>query len=569
MPTKFQQTRRSFPLMFLYLPVLALCLILAVSLLPGETLTSYRYAFASSSPPGSLRQLTWQEHTEGHSLTRPADADMLLLEGTLEPGKMLLIPCLFGSVTAAEEKAQTNFAGNSCWCLVQSGRFSLRVHMPFRRTLHLRVLDQGQLQQLKGLAWISMGLGVLLLIACLFPGAARPAMLITGIYLLLSSRFLFSTGAFPGWVFTAKLLYFSSCPLAALLAFKHRYRIGNDRTDLLVSFTMAYGICLIYYHFDEFTRWLMIFGTCLQLAILGMALHFGRQNRRAYAPVAYGALVTALTASLGLWLSMTLGLSGNGWLMAWLLTMAVALFLQYLPPPAPKRPSAQIPRAAGRNLYFTDFEGTLKKLGFDEKTIDRIDRKCNTSNRHMQHVAEYTRAICIAMGFSAEKTQQISCAALLHDIGKLEIPDAILFEPGKLTNEAFARLQSHNRLGHDLLQTRDTEFFRLAAQIALQHHERIDGTGYLKLRGEEISLPARIVAVADVFDALTAPRVYKQPWDFETAFSHIIENRGIHFDSKVVDDFLKCKSTIRQIYDSFHHPNEKKEVFPLGYSDYR
>lgn len=551
MPIVSPQTRRLFSPLILFLPVLALCLTLVCFLLPGKALTNYRYAAASSSPPGSLRELQWQENTTGQSLTRPGNSDMFLLEGSLAPGQALLIPSFFGTVTKENTEAQTRFSGSPYYLLTESGSFSLRVHIPFLRTLHPRLLDEGALQQLEGMNRFLMVLGAVILIVALFPGPGRVTLLLTGVYLLLAGYSHSLRQPLPGWVFTTKLLYYTLCPLTALLSFKRSYRILVRRTDTLVSFTMGYGICLIYYHFDEFTRWLLIFGTLLQLANVLTAVYLAWQNRRSYAPAAYTALILTLTAFLGLWLSLTLGISGSSWLMAAFLTLILSAPLLRLPAPPSRRTSTPKARVKGHTLYFSDFEGSLKKLGFDSQTIRRIAHKCNTSNQHMQHVAEYTRAICIAMGFSAEQTKAISRAALLHDIGKLEIPDTILFEPGKLTNEAFALIQSHNQLGYDLLIRRDTEFFRLAAEVALQHHERMDGTGYLKLRGEEISLPARIVAVADVFDALTAPRVYKEPWDFETAFNHIIENRGIHFDSKVVDDFLKCKSTIRKIYDSF------------------
>lgn len=549
MPVVSPQIRRLFSPLILFLPVLAVCLSLFFLLLPGEPLTNYRYAAASSSPPDSLRDLQWQENTTGHSLTRSGGKDMFLVEGTLAPGEALLIPSFFGTVTAG--RAGTRFSGSPYFLLTESGSFSLRVHNPFLRTLQPRVLTEDTLQQLVTVNRISMILGAAILIAALFPGPGRATLLLAGIYLLLSGYGNTRNWSLPGWVFTTRLLYYSLCPLTALLAFKRRYRILSRETDTLVSFTMGYGICLIYYHFDEFTQWLLIFGTLLQLANLLTAVQLAWQNRRSYAPAAYAALIMTLTAFLGLWVSLTLGISGSSWLMAAFLPIILTAPLFRLPAPPASRTPAPKSRVRGYTLYFSDFEGSLKKLGFDSQTIRRIAHKCNTSSHHMQHVAEYTRAICIAMGFSAEQTKRISRAALLHDIGKLEIPDAVLFEPGKLTSEAFALIQSHNRLGYDLLIGRDTEFFRLAAEVALQHHERMDGTGYLKLKGEEISLPARIVAVADVFDALTAPRVYKEPWDFESAFKHILENRGIHFDSKVVDDFLKCKSTIRRIYDSY------------------
>lgn len=554
MPTKFPQTRCILPALW-FLPVLALCLISVRLLLPGEAFTDYRYAAASSSPPGSLRELHWQEASADQSLTVPDACDLLLLQGSLPPGDVLFIPSFFGTVVPEGGKPETNFSGSLYVLWTQSGPFSLQIHMPFRQTHRLRVLDQNQVQQLDRLNRISMVLGLVFLLTCLIPGTGKSALLMTGSFLLLSGYAQSSGGQLPGWAFTATLLYFSMCPLTLLLSFKHRYRIPGYVTDMLISFTMAYGICLVYYHVNEFNRCLLIFGTALQAANLCVAVHLARQNRRAWAPAAYGALIVTLTAFLGLWMSLTLRCSGSGWLMAAILTLAAAAVSLRLPAPSAKHSAPPITRSISRVLHFSDFEGRLKKLGFDSETIRRIDHKCNTSNHHMQHVAEYTRAICIAMGFSAGQTDQISCAALLHDIGKLEIPDAILFEPGKLSDEAFTRLRSHHQLGHDILMARDTPFFRLAAEIALQHHERMDGTGYSRLKGEDISLPARIVAVADVFDALTAPRVYKQPWDFETAFSYIIENRDIQFDSNVVDDFIKCKPAIRHIYDSFNLHN--------------
>lgn len=211
-------------------------------------------------------------------------------------------------------------------------------------------------------------------------------------------------------------------------------------------------------------------------------------------------------------------------------------------------------KSAGKKqeLHFDDFFGVMAGLGFEEALIHRIDRKCNTANGHMQHVAEYTRVICSIMGYDPEQTHRISCAALLHDIGKLEIPESILFDPGRLNEEAFAQIRFHSPLGSQILSQWDGPVFQLAAEVALQHHERIDGSGYLGLRGEEISLPAKIVAVADVFDALTAERPYKQSWDFDTAFSYIQKNRDIHFDAKVVENFVRNKAAIHQVYHAIH-----------------
>ena len=551
MSLNFPQLRRIRPVLLLFLPLLVLCTYFSRYLLPGEALTGYRYAATYSAPPENTRSLHWQNNTDGKAPVLASGENLLLLEGTLAPGQILLIPNFFGSVTLDGAPAQTHFSGSFCFLVAPAGSFSLQVHMPFLRTLHLRVLREAQLQIfLQGLRLLPL-LGVLCLVLFLLPGHGKRSLLLTGAYLLLSGLLPERNHTLPGWVFTAKLLYFTYCPLTVLLAFLRRYRIRHSRTDNLIALTMIYSVCLIYYHVNELSGFLLVFGACLQAIFLTAALYLARVNRGKYAPSACIGLLLTLTAFSGLWLSLVLGISGNGWLLSALASLALALFLLRLPAPAARRARRPRSRDTHRTLYFSDLHSSLKKLGFDSRTIQRIDCKCNTSNRHIQHVAEYTRAICIAMGFSAEQTRQISAAALLHDIGKLEIPDAILFDPGKLTKEAFAQLQSHNRLGWQMLLARDAEFFRLAAEVALQHHERIDGTGYMQLKGEEISLPARIVAVADVFDALTAPRVYKQPWSFEDAFSHIVQNRGIHFDSKVVDDFVQCKDTIRQIYDSF------------------
>lgn len=548
MHRKIPRTRHTFP-GFLFLPVLAACLLFSGLLLPGEALTNYRYAAADGSPPGSHRELHWQENTSGKGLTLPADSDMLLIEGTLAPGQALLIPSFFGTVTAHDGKESAHFSGSPYRLLTESGSFSLQVHMPFQQTLRLRTLDRDRLPQLR----ILPVLGLALMLTGLVHAPGRPILLITGIFLLFSGYT--AEASLPGWVFTAKLVYFSLCPLSLLLAFRSHYRIRGGITDTLISFTMVYCVCLLYYHYDEFTRGLLLLGTALQAANLSAAVYLARQLPRTYSPAAYGALTVALTAFLALWLSMALGISGSGWLMTAILSLTAAVFFLRFPAPSGHKNPEPAIRDPNHTLHFADFTGRMKKLGFDSGTIDRVNHKCNTPGHHMQLVAEYTRAICVAMGFSAAQTEQISCAALLHDIGKTQIPDAILFDPEPLTDEAFARLRSHNQLGHDILLARDTEFFRMAAEVALNHHERMDGTGYRQLTGEDISLPARIVAVADVFDALTAPRVYKQTWDFETAFSYIIENRDIHFDSKVVDDFIKCKPTIRQIYDSYSPRN--------------
>jgi putative two-component system response regulator len=130
-------------------------------------------------------------------------------------------------------------------------------------------------------------------------------------------------------------------------------------------------------------------------------------------------------------------------------------------------------------------------------------------------------------------------AAPLHDVGKIAIPDSILLKPGKLTPEEFEQMKTHTTLGAKMLSGGRFPLLRRAEEIALTHHERWDGTGYMMLQSEAIPIAGRIVAVADVFDALIHERPYKQAWPLKEAIEEIERQRGRHFDARVVDVFLE------------------------------
>lgn len=176
------------------------------------------------------------------------------------------------------------------------------------------------------------------------------------------------------------------------------------------------------------------------------------------------------------------------------------------------------------------------------------DRKLYGRDFHSLNVVEYTYLLCITEGISAENADKISRAAALHDIGKICIPDRILFKSGKLSENEFAEIRKHNVYGYNMLNIDSDPFFKTAALVARDHHEHIDGSGYLGLKGEEISVPARIVAVADVFDALVSPRSYKNSWSFEEACIYIAEHRGDYFDEDAVEAFVKAKDDIYDMY---------------------
>jgi putative two-component system response regulator len=168
----------------------------------------------------------------------------------------------------------------------------------------------------------------------------------------------------------------------------------------------------------------------------------------------------------------------------------------------------------------------------------------------------------------------------LHDIGKVGIPDAVLLKPGKLTPEEFEVMKQHARIGGETLDAAlrakpDAAYLQMARDIALTHHEKFDGSGYpLGLKGDDIPLCGRIVALADVYDALTAKRVYKEAFSHEKAKSIILEGSGKHFDPAIVEAFLKCEYqfiTIRQRFaddsatvTTYLHPESSTPACPVA-----
>jgi putative two-component system response regulator len=149
-----------------------------------------------------------------------------------------------------------------------------------------------------------------------------------------------------------------------------------------------------------------------------------------------------------------------------------------------------------------------------------------------------TARIAEALGWRQAEVELIRRASPLHDVGKIAIPDSILLKPGKLTPEEFERMKTHTSLGAQMLSGGKFPLLQLAEQIALTHHERWDGTGYIGLHKEAIPMAGRIVTVADVFDALTSKRPYKEAWTATSAIEEIQRQRGQQFDPDVVDAFL-------------------------------
>ncbi len=178
--------------------------------------------------------------------------------------------------------------------------------------------------------------------------------------------------------------------------------------------------------------------------------------------------------------------------------------------------------------------------------------KDQDTSSHLYRVQHYTEALAVAMGVANETAAHMGLMSMLHDIGKLATPDAILKKPDKLTEEEWDIMREHPLAGVRILG--NNPFYETAREISAGHHENYDGTGYPhRLRGDNIPLSARIVKIVDVFDALTTKRPYKEPWPMEEAITHIESHAGIMFDPAMVEELknLFIDGTLTRIKSAF------------------
>lgn len=186
-------------------------------------------------------------------------------------------------------------------------------------------------------------------------------------------------------------------------------------------------------------------------------------------------------------------------------------------------------------------------LAFAEIT----EAKSGQTGKHVKRVSEYSRVIAEALKMPPNEVNKIRIASMMHDIGKLLISPQILEKRGKLTDEEFTVMKEHVVIGENLLHNAPGEIMEMSRVIAQQHHEWWNGGGYLGIQGEDISLYARICAVADVYDALTSVRSYKKAWSAEEAYSIITKEAGTHFDPKVVWAFTQHFDEIKKVQEEY------------------
>jgi len=200
----------------------------------------------------------------------------------------------------------------------------------------------------------------------------------------------------------------------------------------------------------------------------------------------------------------------------------------------------------------------------EKETLMRLARagefRDEETGYHLIRMARYSRLIATALTLEPDEAQTIELAAPLHDIGKIGIPDQILLKADRLDAAEWDIMRRHPVIGHEILKGSASKYVRMGALIALGHHEKYDGSGYPNgLVGDHIPLCARVVAVADVYDALTSVRPYKNAWSSEQAFDYVESQAGRHFDPRMVEAFHAVKKQVLQVQNEWRDPPEAIE----------
>lgn len=197
-----------------------------------------------------------------------------------------------------------------------------------------------------------------------------------------------------------------------------------------------------------------------------------------------------------------------------------------------------------------ELESTEKEIIL---TLGEIsEARSHETGHHVRRVAEYSNLLAYKYGLSPNETKILKLASPMHDVGKLAIPDSILNKPASLTKEEFDIMKTHSKIGYDMLKASNRRIMKSAAIIALEHHEKFDGTGYpYGLKGNSIHIYGRITAIADVFDALGTKRVYKDAWSLNKILLLFKKEKGHHFDPTLVDIFFDNLTSILNIKNTF------------------
>lgn len=211
---------------------------------------------------------------------------------------------------------------------------------------------------------------------------------------------------------------------------------------------------------------------------------------------------------------------------------------------------APVVRARVRtHLSLVDIEALRQsRLQIVQRLGRAAEYKDNETGMHVLRMSHYSHALALGMGCAPEWADDLLHAAPMHDVGKIGIPDAVLLKPGPLDDEEWQIMRQHPVIGAEILGEHEGGMLQMARSIALAHHEQWVGSGYpAGLRGTDIPLAARIVAIADVFDALTSVRPYKRAWSVDEALAHLAAQAGSHFDPELVSAFISLRSQLEAI----------------------
>ncbi len=223
-------------------------------------------------------------------------------------------------------------------------------------------------------------------------------------------------------------------------------------------------------------------------------------------------------------------------------------------------------RERTRELEQANSQITEAHMDTIRRLVLAAEFKDEDTAQHIERMSRYSAILAKAMGCSDEEVDIIRQAAPMHDVGKIGIPDSVLLKPGRLTEYEFQIMQQHTELGARILDGSPSHLLQAGKVIAMSHHEKWDGSGYPNgLAGEDIPLWGRICAVADVFDALTSERPYKQAFSLEKAFNILREGRARHFDPDVLDCFFDGLDEILRIKGQYSDDGNRSEMGPYSY----
>jgi putative two-component system response regulator len=210
-------------------------------------------------------------------------------------------------------------------------------------------------------------------------------------------------------------------------------------------------------------------------------------------------------------------------------------------------------RTAALQKKSSELEAT--QLAIIQRLARAAEFRDNETGLHVIRFSKYARLLAKMAGLSDTEADQMMNASLMHDVGKIGIPDNILLKPGKLSAEEFEVIKQHPGIGAEIIGSHDSKLLQLASIISLTHHEKWDGSGYPNgLRGEAIPLAGRICAIADVYDALTSVRPYKDAWSADDAFAYLSDQAGKSLDPHLVGVFAEMRPAIEEISSTFREP---------------